>query len=1076
MNRLRDLSIRYKLVGVIVATSSVTLLLATGAFLFYDITTYKDSMAAELAVEADIIAVNCTAALTFNDHEAAGVILSGMEKRRAVTRASLLGPDGDTLATYRRWDQPQNKTIARLQSNGYAFVDDRLTVRRSISFDGEVLGYVYIESDLSQLNTRISRFVAVGATLISFAFALVLAVSGRLQKVISTPILALAETVGSISRQKDFTVRARKFGNDEVGGLIDGFNEMVKQIQDRDVELQKHRGKLEEEVAERTRELRVVNNDLQQSRERLRAIFEGTASKTGKAFLDALVIALARALGTRWVAVGMTRGDQTIRFLSMWDGTSIQRDAEHPLPGTPCAEVVANGSALYREGLREAFPDCTFAHDFNVDSYVGYALTDSNGSVLGVLSAFHDDTLPSAANDQELLRVFASRAAAELERLQVEKELQRSEASTRAILRSAADGIITVDGDSGVVLTANPAAEQIFGLPKDEIVGASVGAFIRPIATDQAELATAQPIRALMGLYVGTRGVAEGIRAHGSSFPIEIAANEMRHEGRIAFTAMVRDITRERELEKLKADFISTISHEIRTPLSCIMSSANILRKYLNTKPEVIEKFSGIIFGETQRLTRLVNDMLDLSKMDSGAVDWHVEPSSPVELARSVSEMFAAYAAERGVALETDFEDGLCEIEVDRDKIRQVLTNLVSNALKFTDEGGRVRIAVKHSDQGVLFSITDDGVGIDADDQQLVFQRFKQIGDVQTDRPKGTGLGLPICKEIVLHFRGDIWIESKRGAGSTFYFNLPYPRAAEGPTVSLEPPPSPDPQALAPAHDTVERENTAVGDGKSRKPVVLVVDDDKSTRSIIAFHLESNGITVLQASGGRDALEVAKQSRPDLITLDVMMPELSGYDVVDALRKDPALRDIPVVLLSVLGGIGNQAHALHIGADAYLDKPVSGPRLLRTVHSLLGDRPKQLLLVVDNPTEAEPIDADLSGHGYQVTQVYDEETCLESALKTQPDLIIVGGSCTTLDSQKLIGMLRDNPDTAEISVVLLTELAMDDALPLEAIANPEVGEALRELVSKIRRPGGAHAPEPVVLIAGTAGDETPTSS
>jgi PAS domain S-box-containing protein len=638
----RDLALRHKLISIIVATSCVSLLLASFAFVAYDKSTFRAKMVRDVSVEADIIAMNSTAALTFEDFDSARTTLSALNKEPSVVSAALESADGEILAEYRRdeGDKPRAPLIQRI---GHLFTDERLAVRREIRFDGDILGYVYIESDLKALTARVNRFLVMVVTIIAGALLVVIFASSKLQRLISDPIMRLAKTANRISREKDYTLRATKRGEDEVGVLIDGFNEMLAQIEQRDAMLESHKEELESEVAARTTELRDVNSQLEANQARLRAIVEGTASKTGADFFDALTRSLSSALGMRWVIVGRLRNDD-VQAIAMWDGQEVQHDVTYALAGTPCADAVENEYCVVEENVLARYPADVLLQEMGAQSYVGYVLRDKDGRPIGILNAVHDAPLPEIANDRGMLRVFASRAAAELERIEVEAELQRSETSTRAILESAADGIITISSD-GVVETINPAAEQIFGRDPESVVGRSVSMLMQfPGEGFLAEDVTESP-EVLVGKFIGARGEIEGIRADGSVFPMNIAAGEMKLGNQIRYTAIVRDVTREHELDQMKADFISTVSHEIRTPLACIMSSAKILKRSGNSKPEVMPKFSNIIIDEGKRLTRLINDLLDLSKMDSNSVEWSFADEGIATLVDPIMNAFSAQAA-----------------------------------------------------------------------------------------------------------------------------------------------------------------------------------------------------------------------------------------------------------------------------------------------------------------------------------------------------------------------------------------------------------------------------------------------
>jgi signal transduction histidine kinase len=260
---------------------------------------------------------------------------------------------------------------------------------------------------------------------------------------------------------------------------------------------------------------------------------------------------------------------------------------------------------------------------------------------------------------------------------------------------------------------------------------------------------------------------------------------------------IVRDVTSEKEIERMKDDFLSTVSHELRTPLTSVLGFTKVIRKKLedvvfpqlrqnDVKTErtvqQINENIGIIISEGERLTTLINDVLDLSKMEAGKIEWKRELTPIPEILEQAIAATTSLFETKGIAIVHDIAEGLPSVSCDRDRIVQVVINLLSNALKFTDSGSVTVTARGSSDNGcpaeggqplVMVSIVDTGIGIAEKDQQNVFEKFKQVGDTLTDRPKGTGLGLPICKQIIEHHGGKIWVESCPGKGSCFSFVLP---------------------------------------------------------------------------------------------------------------------------------------------------------------------------------------------------------------------------------------------------------------------------------------------------------------
>ena len=261
------------------------------------------------------------------------------------------------------------------------------------------------------------------------------------------------------------------------------------------------------------------------------------------------------------------------------------------------------------------------------------------------------------------------------------------------------------------------------------------------------------------------------------------------HELEIATTELRTANQRLQELDRLKDDFVSTVTHELRTPLTSIRAFAEILHDNPALELSQRAKFLGIITRESERLTRLINQVLDLAKIESGNAEWHtgeIDVREVIEDAvSSTSQMFS----DKNILLELAVPADLPTINADRDRLLQVMLNLLSNAAKFCrDDGGRVKVSSTLLADGLRVQVTDNGIGISADDQRVIFEKFRQVGDTLTQKPQGTGLGLPICRQIVHHFGGRLWVDSVSGQGATFSFVLPLLRASATPTPAAAAP------------------------------------------------------------------------------------------------------------------------------------------------------------------------------------------------------------------------------------------------------------------------------------------------
>ena len=462
------------------------------------------------------------------------------------------------------------------------------------------------------------------------------------------------------------------------------------------------------------------------------------------------------------------------------------------------------------------------------------------------------------------------------------------------------------------------------------------------------------------------------------------------------------------EANAAKSAFLSTVSHELRTPLTSVLGFAKITKKRLEEKIfpitdksdpktiKTIEQISGnldVVISEGERLTNLINDVLDLAKIEAGKMEWNSEPVQITEVVERAIASTSSLFDQKNLVLERKIEANLPEINADKDKMIQVVVNLLSNAVKFTN-AGTVTCHVFQKDGGIVVGISDTGIGIAPGDHGKVFEQFKQVGDTLTDKPKGTGLGLPICKEIVEHHGGHIWLESELGKGSTFYFMLPVakPDEAGGRPIQFN-------DLLRQLKKRVEQSHPSIIKEHS---TILVVDDDDGIRSLLKQELGDAGYTIEEAANGKEAIAKVRAVRPDLIVLDVMMPEMNGFDVAAVLKNDPNTMDIPIIILSI---VQDKARGFRIGVDRYLTKPIDTDLLFSEIgHLLEQGKSKKKVMVVDEDSVTVRVLSDvLEAKGYQVVES-DGKELVEKAISMQPDIIILNSVIS--DKNEIVKSLR----------------------------------------------------------------------
>jgi len=654
---LQNLSIKRKLTLITMLTSSAALILSALSFLVYDLVSFRHLLIQDLMTQAEIIGYNSAGAMEFKDVPAATATLSALTAKEDVVTAGLYGRDNKMFAYYSRYSNLIPSVLpAHLQDKGYRVEGGYLQVFHDVTLNGERLGTLFLQSDMRQWSLRAKRYAGILCIFVLISSLFALLVSSRLQRLISRPILHLEDTMRMVSANRNYEVRATKSYGDEIGRLIDGFNTMLSEIQQRDSAL------------------RGANEELK--------------SRTGE----------------------------------------LEKEI------------------LYRKQTQE-----------------------------------------------ELLK-------------------------------------------------AKHAAE---------------------------------------------------------------------------------------EASRAKSTFLANMSHELRTPLNAIIGYSEMLEEEMREsgKSDSVQDLRKVQ-SAGKHLLSLINDVLDLSKIEAGKMGLHLEDFDIAPLIDEMTTTLQPAAAKNGNTIHTQVARGLDAMHADVTKVRQILFNLLSNACKFTDHG-TISVDVDQSQvedrNWIRFRVSDTGIGITDKQKENLFHEFSQADASIARKYGGTGLGLAITYRFVQLMKGRISVESEPGKGATFTVHLPAQVLAEGSESAR-------PTAGNDVTPSLEK-------SKIQKDTILVIDDDAAVRELMSRFLSKLGFHVVAAATGEEGVRLARQVRPLVITLDVVMPGCDGWTVLKKLKSDSALAQIPVIMVTV---VDNEPMGLDLGAANYLIKPVDRDRLAVLIEKHRPTRPTSI--------------------------------------------------------------------------------------------------------------------------------------
>ena len=623
------------------------------------------------------------------------------------------------------------------------------------------------------------------------------------------------------------------------------------------------------------------------------------------------------------------------------------------------------------------------------------------------------------------------------------RSVQAEAIKNEAIIEGIADGVLVIDSDYSIQLV-NPATARILDIDKEALHNQKLE-FILTQMTSPVDQQIAQKLYQIVTTQHGHlreqgETLIDRITVEGRVIVISLTPISLRANTRIPSSTLVvlRDISREAELERIKNEFISTVSHELRTPMTSIKGYVDLLATdKAGPVTDMQRRFLQIIKSNADRLTALVNDILDISRLDAGRVKLEPQLIDLVALIQHVTTNFKHQLEEKKLSLTLNMPNDPPPAYADPDRVTQVLINLFSNATKYTRPNDSITISLKTLDHYLQVSVSDTGLGISVEDQKRVFDRFFRAERDANSLVDGTGLGLPIAKMLVEMIGGEIWVESELGQGSTFTFTLP-----------LE----------AEAARQKHQEDLEPG-----QRCILVVDDNEDILALLKQQLEEAGYQVVTVAKSDQVLKQAKKYHPSLITLDIILDHKDGFEILEQLKSDPEIKDTPVVIASVLTNIRNKSLAL--GAADYIVKPFDQEQVLQTIQRLVetvethqaGLKFKKVLVVDDDKDIVIWLKEALRHSGFEVSGAYNGQEALILVREKQPDLILLDLKMPDMDGFAVIEKLRSEETTANIPIIVITGSSIDKRRDQIKVLGLETSHLITkpftfdELVSEIKR-------------------------
>lgn len=610
------------------------------------------------------------------------------------------------------------------------------------------------------------------------------------------------------------------------------------------------------------------------------------------------------------------------------------------------------------------------------------------------------------------------------ERVSILQAVHDSEARLSAILDNVLDGILTIN-EVGTVESMNRAACRIFGYDVSEVIGKNVKMLMPEPYHGEHDGYLHNYVSTGHKKIIGIGRQVVGLRKDGSTFPMDLAVSEMQLKGWRLFTGVVRDITERVRIERMKSEFISTVSHELRTPLTSIRGSLGLVTGGIaGVLPEQAKTLIDIASKNCERLIQLVNDILDMEKIEAGRIEFQLQPVLLNPFLQQAVEANQDYAKQYNVRYELKNELPDVMLNVDGNRLMQILANLLSNAAKFSPAGDKVDISVIRNGKGIRVAVSDHGIGISDEFRDQVFARFAQADSSDTRKKGGTGLGLAITKELVERMGGHIGFDSQPHVLTTFFIEFPeWKQAAVAVSDETDGKILPD-----------RMKNIQQGTSSSRR--VLICEDDHDIAALLRMMLQQHGLSADIAYSATQAKQMLAQGDYAAMTLDLGLPDQDGVALIRELRETAATAEFPIVVISATAVEGKK----ELNGDAFnvvdwLCKPINPDRLESSIKQALrripGRQPR--ILHVEDDNDIFQIVKSIAGDAAFLEQAGSLAEAKQSLNQSRYDLVILDLGLPDGSGAELLPVLNGTSPPTPVMIFSANELGSYESAKADAV-------------------------------------------